>query len=449
MSERPVIAVVLDRGSASLLDIVDGLSPLGEPLLALWPGDHTDELAPLAEELTTVVRLDATDHDESARRLAAHSPDAIVTFSESRLSVTAEIAERLGLPYHSPATVELLRDKYAQRRRLRERGADSVRSVAVRRPEDWAGALAAVGLPAVLKPLCGEGSRSTHLIEDAERGAALVEQLLSGPGGENSLVLEEYLRGRDCGPYGDHISVESAVTDGRVSHWAVTGKFPLEPPFREVGHLRPAPLAEAERAAALEVVTAALHALDITTGITHTELKLTADGPRIIEVNGRLGGFQPQLARLSGDFDAITLAGRVALGEDVSDVRAGDHRVVFARAVPAPPGGGTYVGVRGLREALAVEGVENVVIPHSPGSRLASGVQTGELAWVEGSVADHETMRRVIERVLSVLSFTVADPDGTHRVVTGSAGAATAAPVAAVVPAGRRTGAPARPAPVW
>ncbi|MFJ2918683.1 ATP-grasp domain-containing protein [Streptomyces sp. NPDC087307] len=428
MSERPVIAVVYDRGSASLLDIVDGLTPLGDAVLALWPGDHADEVEPLAEELARIVRLDAADHDVSARLLAAHAPDAIVTFSESLLSVTAEIAARLGLPYHSPATVELLRDKYAQRRRLRERGADSVRSFAVRRPGDWAEAVTAVGLPAVLKPLCGEGSRSTHLIEDAEQGAALVAELLSGTGGENSLVLEEYLRGRDCGPFGDHISVESAVTGGRVSHWAVTGKFPLEPPFREVGHLRPAPLTEAERAAALDVVTAALHALDITTGITHTELKLTADGPRIIEVNGRLGGFQTQLASLAGDFDAVTLAGRVALGEDVSQVRADERRVVFARAVPAPPGGGTYVAVHGLRDALAVDGVRNVVVPHSPGTRLPVGVQTGELAWVEGAVADHHAMRRAVERALSLLSFTIEGPDGERRIVT-SEGVAPPVPV--------------------
>ncbi|NED89346.1 ATP-grasp domain-containing protein [Streptomyces sp. SID11233] len=424
MSEHPVIAVVYDRGSAFLLDIVEGLAALGDPVLALWPGDHADEVEPLARELAPVVRLDATDHDASARLLAAHAPDAILTFSESKLSVTAEIAGRLGLPYHSPATVELLRDKYAQRRRLRERGADSVRSFKVRRPGDWAEALAAVGLPAVLKPQTGEGSRSTHLVEDADRGAALVAELLSGAGGEHALVLEEYLRGRGCGPLGDHISVESAVTGGRVSHWAVTGKFPLEPPFREVGHLRPAPLTAAERAAALDVVTAALHALDITTGITHTELKLTADGPRIIEVNGRLGGFQPQLASLSGDFDAVTLAGRVALGEDVSEVRADDRRVVFARVVPVPPGGGTYVGVHGLRDALAVDGVERIVIPRLPGARLPVGVQSGELAWVEGTATDYETMRQVIQRVFSLLSFTIADPDGEHRTVTPESPAA-------------------------
>ncbi|OAH15983.1 hypothetical protein [Streptomyces jeddahensis] len=35
-------------------------------------------------------------------------------------------------------------------------------------------------------------------------------------------------------------------------------------------------------------------------GISHTEVKLTTDGPRLIEVNGRLGGFQYGLSHMGG-----------------------------------------------------------------------------------------------------------------------------------------------------
>ncbi|MET9881685.1 ATP-grasp domain-containing protein [Streptomyces sp. NPDC006430] len=426
MPEHPVIVVVYDTGSASLIDIVDGLEPLGTPLLALWPSDHTEDVGPLAEELAPVVRLDARDLDASAALLRPFSPDAVLTFSESKQAVTAELAERLGLPYHTPATVELLRDKFAQRRRLRERGVDSVRSYLLHRPQEWAQAVAAVGLPAVLKPSSGEGSRSTHLVEDAGEGAELVERLLSGERAETSLVLEEYLRGRDCGRFGDYISVESAVTDGRISHWAVTGKFPLAPPFREVGNLRPAPLPDSERTEALDLVSAALEALGVTTGVTHTELKLTPDGPRIIEVNGRLGGWQTQLARLGGGMPAVERAGRVALGEDVSRVRADEDQVVFVRFVPAPPDGGTYVSMRGLRAAQALEGVANVVIPFSPGALLPAGVHSSELAWVEGVVPDHDTMFKLVDRALATLSFTVEGPDGELRTVTDVPGAVPA-----------------------
>ncbi|MFF3291609.1 ATP-grasp domain-containing protein [Streptomyces sp. NPDC003023] len=428
---RPVIAVVYDRGSASPLHIVEGLEVLGEVVLVLCPSAHTDEAAPLAGELARVVRLDPADLDASAARLAELSPDAILTFSESRLPETAELAVRLGLPYHSPGTVELLRDKYAQRTRLRERGTEGVRSFLLRQAGDWPAALAAVGLPAVLKPARGEGSRSTHLVTEASLGAELAARLLPesaaegerGAAGESALVLEEYLRGRDCGRFGDHVSVESAVSGGRVSHWAVTGKFPLAPPFRETGHMWPAPLEDAELEQVCRLVGGALRALEVTRGVTHTEVKLTPDGPRIIEVNGRLGGFQVQLARLRGGFDAVTLAGRVALGEDVSRLRAPAGPVVFTRSMPSPAGGGTYLGMSGLRAALAVDGVVSVQARHAPGTVLPAGVNTGELAWVEGRVADHDAMFEAADRALGALSFTVAGPGGVPETVSAAHGA--------------------------
>lgn len=48
-------------------------------------------------------------------------------------------------------------------------------------------------------------------------------------------VLEEFLHGADSGPFGDYVSVESLVLDGIPHHFALTGKFPLAEPFREVG----------------------------------------------------------------------------------------------------------------------------------------------------------------------------------------------------------------------
>ncbi|MFJ8547056.1 acetyl-CoA carboxylase biotin carboxylase subunit family protein [Streptomyces sp. NPDC093586] len=420
MSDRPVIVVVYDRGSAALLDIVDGLTPIGTPVLALWPSEHSADVRPLAQEMVTVEVLDPEDLDGSAERLRAHAPAAILTYSETKLAVTAQLARRLGLPYHTPATVELLRDKYAQRRRLRERGVDSVRSHRLREAGDWPAALAAVGLPAVLKPASGQGSRSTHAVTDADAGARLAAELLTGPDREGTLVLEEYLHGRDCAPYGDYVSVESAVSGGRISHWAVTGKFPLAPPFRETGNIRPAVLPDDERAAVLELVTGALWALDITTGVTHTEVKLTPDGPRIIEVNGRLGGWQVQLARLAGGLVPVELAARLALGEDVAHVRADDERVVFTRAVAAPVEGGTYRSMQGLRAALALDGIERVVTCHAPGETVPAGVQTSEIAWVEGAVADHATALRVSAQALRELAFTVEAPDGARYTVRES-----------------------------
>ncbi|OIJ62718.1 ATP-grasp domain-containing protein, partial [Streptomyces mangrovisoli] len=409
---RPVIAVVYDFGSVAPADIVDRLEPLGAVVLAVCRSEHTEQLAPLLADLADVVPVDGDGPDEldqAAAQLRAHGPDAVLTFSERRLGTTALLAERLGLPYHDTDTVRLLTDKYAQRGRLRDRGVDPVRSALLRATGDWAAALAAVGLPAVLKPARGEGSRSTHLVRDAATGAELAEWLLSGPAAESALVLEEYLAGVDRTPFGDHVSVESAVVEGRVTHWAVTGKFPLAPPFREVGHYWPAPLAGDEQAAVVDLAGRAVRALGVRTGVTHTEVKLTADGPRLIEVNGRLGGFQSGLGRLAGGLDPVVLAATLALGGPAPTSWVPQDRVVFARAVPTPAGGGLLTAVHGVADVLALPGLEGYETRVRPGTYVEPGVGTGELAVLWGSADDHAGMVTVLEQALSRLTHTFAE----------------------------------------
>lgn len=409
---RPVIAVVYDFGSVAPADIVDRLEPLGDVVLAVCRSAHTEQLAPLLGDLAAVVQVDGdhpADLDEAATHLRAHRPAAVLTYSERRLAVTAELAARLGLPYHDAATVRLLTDKYEQRRRLRERrGVDPVRTALLRTPRDWAAALGAVGLPAVLKPARGEGSRNTHLVRDAATGSALAERLLVGPGGEGALVLEEYLAGVDRAPFGDHVSVESAVVEGRVTHWAVTGKFPLAPPFREVGHYWPAPLAADEQAAVADLAGRAVRALGVRTGVTHTEVKLTADGPRLIEVNGRLGGFQAGLGRLAGGLDPVALAAGLALGGPAPTTWVPQDRVVFARAVPTPADGGLLTRVHGVTDALALPGLDAYETRVRPGTHVEPGVASGELAVLWGTAATHAAMVDVLDKALDALTYTFA-----------------------------------------
>ncbi|MFH8803865.1 hypothetical protein ACH4F6_30430 [Streptomyces sp. NPDC017936] len=450
---RPVIAVVYDFGAVSPVDAVERLEPLGDVVLAQVDSPHTADIAPLLAELAPVVRVDASGErglDAAAAGLRAHAPAAVLTFSERRLDTTAALALRLGLPGHTPDTVRLLTDKHAQRRRLAERGVDRVRTHPLRSPADWAPAVAAVGLPAILKPVRGEGSRSTHLVRDAATGAALADRLLAvapDQGGEEVLVLEEYLMGTDRKPFGDHVSVESAVVDGRVTHWAVTGKFPLAPPFREVGHFWPAPLTAEERAAVLDLAGRAVRALDVRTGITHTELKLTPHGPRVIEVNGRMGAYQSGLGLLAGGPDPVALAGRVALGEDpfdagpapaapVRDVTAAwmpQDRVVYARAVPTPAGGGRLTRVRGVGEVLGLPGVKTYEGRVRPGTRVPPDVRTAELAVLWGTAGDHTEMVDVLDRALTALTYTFDDP------AAGAAGRTLCARDLGTAPAARPT----------
>lgn len=406
------LAVVIGRSPINMAEIALGLSEHGELTSVVADPDYP--LIPLLREIGEVILVE-DGVAGTADRLAASRPEAILTFSDDVMVLTAELASLLGLPFHSPATAVRLTDKAAQRARLAECGVDEVRSATLRSAADWPAAAARVGLPAVLKPLQGSGSRDTYLIHSTEQGRDLAERLL-GAGG--AYVLEEYLVGRPCDPFGDFVSVESIVSDGRVQHLAITGKLPMAPPFREVGHCWPSALGADEQRAVRELVGRAVLALGVRRGLTHTEIKLTPAGPRIIEVNGRLGGFINDFARNAFRIDLIDIAGRLALGLPLPPAPAPLDRVYFQYLNLTPTSAFTLLAATGGREVRKLPGITSFRSLIEPGDSFQPSVMTRYFDLVLGVVADYPDMFATLERARQLLRYRVAFPTG-EREFTG------------------------------
>jgi biotin carboxylase len=110
--------------------------------------------------------------------------------------------------------------------------------------------------------------------------------------------------------------VDGYVADGHYAIVCLARKqLSLQPFFEEVGHVVDAedPLLTDGR---LRAVLEATHgALGIERGMTHSEVKLTASGPRVIEVNGRIGGdLIPYVGMLATGIDPGGVAFTVATG---------------------------------------------------------------------------------------------------------------------------------------
>ena len=413
------LVVVYDAGSARVAEIASGLRTLGEITFAVPSSAADPGLLAVMRELGQAVVLDA-GLAEQVSTLAARSPAAILTFSERMLQHTAALAKALGLPFHTTTTAELLTDKYRQREVLRRADVDGSRSCLLRSPDELPAAVGAVGLPAIVKPRRGEGSRDTYLITDPVRSAPLVNALLRvGKHGERELVVEEYLRGRDSAPFGDYVSVESLVADGEVTHVAVTGKLPLVPPFREGGHFWPAALPDVELQAVTDLARDALHALGVHVGVAHTEIKLTPEGPRVIEVNGRLGGPVNELSLLATDLNIIEAAGRLALGAEVPPFTVRKDSV-YVHYNLAPTVACTLHSVEGARAVRSLPGVRSYRTLIRRGSAIVGGVHTNMLDMLCGQAEDHSGMLATVDAVLDALQFTFALPTGLVTVTARS-----------------------------
>jgi hypothetical protein len=164
-----------------------------------------------------------------------YEPDGIVTYLDANMTVFAQVATELQLPFHSLDTAAALTDKFQQRAVLRAGGLPEP-ACAVVAPSisgsDLADLEAEVGWPAVLKPRSAQGSRYTFRVDDA----AHLETLLASLGPTRpDMVLEGYLAddpARADGPYAAYVSVESIVAGGVISHLALTGRFPMAENFR-------------------------------------------------------------------------------------------------------------------------------------------------------------------------------------------------------------------------
>ncbi|MFE0644607.1 ATP-grasp domain-containing protein [Streptomyces sp. NPDC058877] len=309
---------------------------------------------------------DAVTDAVAALLASADGPAGVLTWDETLLATTAEVARRLRLPHLSPQAVRHCRDKLATRTALAAAG---VLSAGFRHVHDRAEALRAaddLGLPAVVKPRGLAGSIGVTLATCAEDVGAAFEQATTSafPGIDRleGVIVEEYLTGPE-------ISVDCVADHGTVRVVNVARKrLGFAPYFEEIGHLV-APWRDEPWADDVESVVVAAHtALGLRTGVTHSELRLTPSGPRVVEINGRLGGdFIPLLGRLATGVDQVRAAADLALGRTPAVVGGQDQCAEVRFLYPEHD---AVVQEVDLAAAAAVPGIVEAIELAPPGTRL-------------------------------------------------------------------------------
>jgi len=249
----------------------------------------------LLRKLGKVVDIADLSEADAAAAVRSMQPDGIVAYADAQIATASVLGESLGLDYHDRTVAERLLDKVAQRRAsmrevCRSRAALSCRRTLYRGSRD---AGERYRLPCGAQAPEWRGEQGHAPCEDV---AELRELIASLPPSDaaSGMVVEEYMAGSPLPPssyFGDYVSVESIVAGGQISHLAVTGRLPAAKPFRETGLIIPSDFEPSLIDAIADVATKAIVALGIRTGCLHTEIKVTDKGLRVIEVNGRIGGF--------------------------------------------------------------------------------------------------------------------------------------------------------------
>lgn len=427
---RPVVVVPFGSWSVPLLQVAEAARPVCDVVWLVHSGDPVVATARrLLGRLGHVVDAAGLDADQLAAAVAVHRPSGAVALVDRDLVPLAGIADRLGLPFHSPVVARRLSDKVAQRRALRQAGlpVPACWELSARPgPAEVADVARQASYPAVVKPRVGTSSRHTVRVDDADELAAVVDAFAGHPGGAEAMVVEEYLPGLPSmsgGPFADYVSVETLADASGLHHLAVSGRLPVAEPFRETALFIPSTLGRADTEAVLSTASAALDALGVRQGCCHTEVKLTPTGPRVIEVNGRIGGGVPDVLRMASGMDLLRLCFRAALGDQV-----GPHgpvaceRVAYRLVVQPPASARTVRSVDGLQAVGRVPGVEDVSLNRRPGDSVEPwrGTLTFVLS-VLGTAADHAGVLRAYQQVQEAADI-VYDHDGAAATVGAAPG---------------------------
>jgi biotin carboxylase len=412
---RPLVAVGYGPRCVPVMQLAEAAAGRCD---LLWMIDTSvpgmGEMAGLLNQFGAVVDLDGMSTEQAVKAVADWEPDGITTYLDAGMVELACVAEDLVLPFHSQATAAALTDKARQRRALAAAGLDMPPCHLVRPGQSARELLAVeaeVGWPAVLKPRSAQGSRYTFLARDR----AELENLLVALGpGRPEMVLEGYLRddpSRDGDPYAGYVSVESVVADGAISHLALTGRFPPAENFRETGFFIPAALDAGSRSAVLDLATQAIDALGVRTGCLHTEVKFTPDGPRIIEVNGRIGGGVPEMLERAAGVNLLDLTLRVALGEPVSvDGPVATGRIGYRFFLQPPTVSATVTAIEGINDFTDRAGVDTVSVHQGPGAALDWRDGSGNhIVAVVGSTDDEQQLQAAYRLLHQDVTVTYTD----------------------------------------
>lgn len=324
--------------------------------------------------------------------------------SEYFIAEAAGLARELGLPGPDPDAVAACRDKGAQRMRLSQAGVGQPRFRLAISAAAAVAAAESLGLPVVVKPVLGTGSLGVRLCATAREVEEAASSILARRVNERGMPLPARLLVEELA-VGPEVSVE---TFGRAVV-GCTRKHVGEPPFFvEVGHDFPAPLPEAWERDLAATAVRALKALGLGWGPAHLEIRRTADGPSIIEVNPRLaGGFIPELVRLAMGVELIGETVAAACGREVR-LGEGARQAASIRFLLAP-GEGRLAAVEGLAEAARSEGVADVRLYVESGAAIARrGDFQDRIGHVIGCGRTPDESGRAAERALGLLRVILA-----------------------------------------
>ncbi|MRB61400.1 ATP-grasp domain-containing protein [Bacillus thuringiensis] len=246
--------------------------------------------------------IDWEDHDIAVQfAISIHNQkpiDIVFSFGERGVKSAALIKEKLNIVGNDLESVNLSKDKRATRQRLNDLNVSTVNFRFCECVDNIEACAHSIGFPIIIKPNEGTGSNGVTKFDSTQQLSDFIyhnKDKISMP-----VIIEEFLDGEE-------VSVEAISFKGCHYIVAITKKFTTkEPNFIEIAHELPLNLDEKLNLEIELLTKSVLNAIKHEVGPSHTEIKLTKDGPKVIETHVRPGGDKiTDLLKLSYGIDVF------------------------------------------------------------------------------------------------------------------------------------------------
>jgi carbamoyl-phosphate synthase large subunit len=276
----------------------------------------------------------------------------------------ARVGERLGLAGIGYETAVRFTDKGVMRRTLAEAGVPGPRFHIVRTGAEAREVAEDLGFPVVVKPTDAQASRGVAIVLDVDSIPRAHEQAMAASAG-GRVIVEEYIHGTE-------FTVEAVTVRGEVTTLAMSDKahFATRPQVaKRLTYPPEAP--EIVVSCVRDHNAAVIRALGLDTGITHAEYKVRDGTPYLIEIAARGGGsyLHSKITPFVSGFRVDEWYIEFAMGSTRQVSTKPGTRAANLEFLVLPEG--RVKRIDGVETALAIPGVEDVLLEFREGDQLA------------------------------------------------------------------------------
>ncbi len=301
-------SILIFGGGLNQMTLIQSAKDLGFKAIVIDPLEN----APAKKTADVFEVVEPKDYNKTKEIALKHNVKGIVTCQmENPLLLMAKLAEELNFIFPSQKSVLNARNKFLMKECFMKAGVACAKGRLISSSEKITeNSCSEIKFPLIIKPLDSFSSRGVYKINSFNEidTYSNITRKFSSTG---DVLIEEFMEG-------DEVSVESVTQNGITTVIQITDKVITPYPMAvEMAHIQPSCVDEETQKGITELVKKAIVALGIDNCASHAEVKITSQGPKMVELGARLGGdyITSHLVPLSTGVNIEAAAIQIAMGK--------------------------------------------------------------------------------------------------------------------------------------